>query len=74
LYHHTCCCALDVDINHAGLHFRFGNDSLHLGGDVVEAVAGGGGYGDGLLQCIYLSGEVLEISMIDDRLSIKPSR
>ena len=41
---------LDIDIDHTGLYAGFGHDGLHLGGDVIEAVVGGGGYADRLLH------------------------
>jgi hypothetical protein len=37
----------------AGLHAGFSYDGLHLTGDVVEAVLGGGGYVDGLLHMLH---------------------
>ena len=57
LYHNPGCCSLGIDIDQAGLDFAPGDDGLHLAGDVIEAVVGGGGYGDGLLHfwnCHYL--------------------
>ena len=52
-YHDPGGGSLDIDIDHAGLHAGFSNDGLHLPGDVVKAVAGWGGYVDGLLHCHY---------------------
>jgi hypothetical protein len=42
LDHDSCSCALDIDIDHAGLDSGFSHDGFHLAGDVVEAVVGGG--------------------------------
>ena len=44
LDHHTCSCALYIDIHQAGLHTGFSHDGLHLSGNVIQAVVGGGGY------------------------------
>ncbi len=48
--HDGSCCTLDIDIDKAGGDPAFRDDGLHLPGDVVEAIVGGGGYVDGLLQ------------------------
>jgi len=48
--HHACGCALGIDIDQAGLDAGFSDDGLHLAGDVVEAVVGGGGYLHGALH------------------------
>lgn len=50
LHHHSGSCSLDIDIDHFGLDGGFGYEGLHLAGDVVEPVVGGGGYSDGFMH------------------------
>ena len=47
-YHDAGRCTLHIDIDNTSLHFAFCCDGLHLSGDVVEVVVGGGGYLDGI--------------------------
>ena len=53
LYHNPCRGTLDVYMDQAGQNTGFSDGGLHLTRDVVEAVVGGSGYGDGLLHKIY---------------------
>ncbi len=50
MHHDPCSGTLEIDINHAGLYAALSDNSLHLTGDIVESVLGGGGYLDGLLH------------------------
>jgi len=49
-HHHCCGCTLNIDVHQACLHAGFSYYGLHLPGNVVQAVVGGCGYVDGLLQ------------------------
>lgn len=52
--HHTSSGTMHKDIDHTGLNAGFRYDGLHLPGDVVEPVVGGGGYVDALLQKSFI--------------------
>jgi hypothetical protein len=48
--HNSCCGTLHINIDQAILYAVVDYNSLHLTGDIIEAVLGGGGYVDGLLH------------------------
>ena len=52
-YHNPGRGPLHVNIDQSGLHTGLSHDGLHLTSEVVETVAGWGGYGDGMLNKIY---------------------
>jgi hypothetical protein len=49
---------LNVNIGQSGLNAGFSHDGLHMPGDVLDAVVGGGGYLDSLLRFPYLNNRI----------------